>query len=533
MVLTSLMWFGELPISQCTGCILAHSQVIGSKRVSKGTVLDSTMIEQFQGSGYEALTVARLDLDDIAENTAAEKLAAAFAGSGTYLEAAHTGRVNIYASTDGLLEYNSASVIRANSVSASITLSVIAPDQWVLAGRMIASAKIIPYAVPSSALDKAISVATAMYVHAPEPTTAALIQTVLPSIKNKVLDKTEKVTRQRLEVRASSLVVRQRCDHQIDELGKALVKVSESKPQLILIVGASAISDPCDIIPAAIEKQGGRVKRLGLAVDPGNLLLLADYHGVPLLGLPGCARSIKHNGFDLLLDRIICKMEITDDWLNGLCIGGLLGEAHDRPQPRVKVAAKAQAQVAALVLAAGSSRRAGNKNKLLHMFNAKPLICSVVESVLESNVSESLVVTGHQSDQVAQAIEGYDIPVCHCPRHSEGMAHTIAVGLSQLQKYDAVIVCLADMPHISAAVINKIIASQDHLGDKILVPVYKGVRGNPVLVGRAFFDSLLQHEGDSGARFLIKQYPEKVFEVELDDESVLKDYDTPESLQKL
>ena len=97
------MWFGELPISQCTGCILAHSQVIGSKRVSKGTVLDSTMIEQFQGSGYEALTVARLDPDDIAENTAAEKLAAAFAGSGTYLEAAHTGRVNIYASTDCLL----------------------------------------------------------------------------------------------------------------------------------------------------------------------------------------------------------------------------------------------------------------------------------------------------------------------------------------------------------------------------------------------------------------------------------------------
>ena len=141
-----------------------------------------------------------------------------------------------------------------------------------------------------------------------------------------------------------------------------------------MIIGASAISDPCDIIPAAIEKQGGQVKRLGLAVDPGNLLLLADYHGVPLLGLPGCARSIKHNGLDLLLDRIVCNVEITEDWLNGLCIGGLLGEAHDRPQPRVKVTAKAQAQVAALVLAAGSSRRAGNKNKLLHLFNAKPCL---------------------------------------------------------------------------------------------------------------------------------------------------------------
>ncbi len=527
------MWFGELPVSECVGCTLAHSQTIGKERVSKGTLLDAPLLEKFHSDGYETLTVARLDADDIEENSAAEKLALAFLGSGVHVERAHTGRVNIYASNDGLLGYDTASVIATNSVSSDITIAVVAPDQWVLAGRMIASAKIIPYAVPSVDLARAISVATALNVQSPVPKTAALIQTVLPSVKGKVLDKTEKVTRQRLEIRNSSLISTIRCEHKIADLGQALAKICESEPDVILIVGASAISDQSDVIPAAVEQQGGQVKRVGLPVDPGNLLMLAELNGVPLLGLPGCARSIKHNGFDLLLDRIVCDVEITNEWLNGLCIGGLLSEAHDRPQPRVTAKSGTSTRVAAMVLAAGSSRRTGTENKLLHIYNNKPMICSVVESAQASNVAECLVVTGHESDQVMKAIESYDVQVCHCPRHAEGMAHSIAAGLSRLQSFDAVIVCLADMPHIGAETINKIISSHKNIADKIVVPVHGGVRGNPVMIGCTFYDSLLRHEGDSGARFLIKQYPEKVVEIELGDESVLKDYDTPQALQQL
>lgn len=529
------MQFGELPVSKCTGCILAHSQVIGSKRIAKGTVLDTALIEKFLSNGYKSLTVARLEAGDIEENAAAEKLAKAFGGNGTRLEKAHTGRVNIYASVDGLLEFDRASIIATNSISSGITIAVVAPDQWVLAGRMIASAKIIPYAVPSDDIDQAISVATAMHVHPPISKSAVLIQTTLASIKTKALEKTERITEQRLEARSSSLLADYRCDHQIDKLSQMLAKASESKPDIILIVGASAISDACDVIPAAVEKLGGQVRRVGLPVDPGNLLMLAEYNGVPVLGLPGCARSPKYNGFDLLLDRIVCNVEITDDWLSGLCIGGLFSEAHDRPQPRVAVKSEATSanRVAAIVLAAGSSRRAGSENKLLHLYNSKPMICTVVESVLASKVSECLVVTGHQSDQVANAVEAYDIPVCYCPRHTDGMAHTLAAGLSRLQHYDAVIVCLGDMPHVTTDVIDRIISSQQGLADKIVVPVHKGVRGNPVMFGRTFYDTLLQHEGDSGARFLIKQYPEKVIEIETGDASVLKDYDTLESLRNL
>lgn len=525
------MWFGELAISECVGCILAHSQVVDGRKIGKGTVLDVAVVEQFRQHGFEALTVAKLDAADIEENSAASRLASAVAGNGTQVELAHTGRVNIYASFDGLLAYDTASVIAVNSVSPGITISVLAPDQWVLAGRMIASAKIIPYAVPGADLEKALAVASTIRIHAPGQATAALIQTVLPSVKSKVLDKTERVTNQRLTIRSSTLIHQSRCNHQIDELSKSIAEIGDARPNIILIVGASAISDSADVIPAAVEKAGGHVRRVGLPVDPGNLLMLAEYKGIPVLGLPGCARSPSYNGFDLLLDRIVCNVEITDEWLNELCIGGLLGELHDRPQPRV--ASKSSCRIAALVLAAGSSRRAGNENKLLHLFNGNPMVCSVVEAVLASNVDDSLVVTGHQSELIMDALNEYEIELCHCSNHSEGMAHTIATGLSRLQQYDAVIVCLGDMPHVDSDAINQIIASQPHPTDKIIVPVFEGKRGNPVMVGRAFYDSLLQHTGDSGARFLIQQYPEKVVEVELSSGAILQDYDTPESLKKI
>jgi len=300
-------------------------------------------------------------------------------------------------------------------------------------------------------------------------------------------------------------------------------------------VGASAISDRRDVVPAAVVRSGGEVQRVGLPVDPGNLLMLAAINNVPVLGLPGCARSPKHNGFDLLLDKIVCGLPITDEWMNSLCIGGLLGEVHDRPQPRVMVEVEEDAppKIAALVLAAGASQRAGKVNKLLHSFNGSAMICSVVKSVLESSVLKSIVVTGHQHEEIESSLADHDIDTFNCPNYMDGMAHSIAFGLSRLEAFDAVLVCLGDRPHVISEVINRIINATPYPADKIVVPVYSGQRGNPVLIGRTFYDSLLSNEGDSGARFLIKQYPEQVLEVEVDSACILQDYDTLEALQSL
>ena len=528
------MWFGELSTQECEHCILAHSIRTDKRRISKGTVLDQATIDELLSAGYDELTVARLDDTDVGENVAARQLADVLSDNTIRAERAHTGRVNLYAEFDGLLTYDTAAVIAANSVSPDITLSVLAPDQWVLAGRMIASVKIIPYAVPLEDLDQVITSLniSACVVHRPHPSNVVLIQSRLPSVKAATLDKTRSVTEQRVQSRSSELVAELRCEHTLAGVSDSLATAIEKSPDIILIVGASAISDYRDVLPASVRQCGGTVQRVGLPVDPGNLLMLGDLNGVPVLGLPGCARSPKHNGVDLLLDRIVVGLSIDDQWLNRLCIGGLLGEVHDRPQPRVTTGESKG--VAALILAAGSSRRSGSTNKLLHHYCGKPMVCSVVESVTGSAVVDSLIVTGHQSERVVQAVESYGVNTCHCAGFMNGMAHSIATGLSQLQSYDAVLVCLGDMPHISSSIIDLIIsASSDSLTDKIIVPVHQGRRGNPVMIGRAFFDSLLQNEGDSGARNLIKMYPEQVVEVDVGSDAIFLDYDTEDALKDL
>ena len=530
------MWFGKLPVEQCAGCVLAHSARASGQRIVKGTLLDDQLIRQFTDSGVTHLVVARIDEDDVSENEAARLIASAAmdTADGVRTDKAHTGRMNIYASCDGLLNYHTDAVVAANSVSEDITLSVLAPDQWVLTGRMVASAKIIPYAVKADDLNSAVNLLsdTGLCVIKAGQGNAVLIQTVLPSVKTTTLDKTKTVTSQRLQARSLSLLQEFRCEHTPEALVECFAQAVALAPDLILIVGASAISDRKDVLPAAVELCGGSVQRVGIPVDPGNLLMLAQHGNARVLGLPGCARSPKHNGFDLLLDRLVCDLPVTDQWLNSLCIGGLLDEVHSRPQPRVAV--ENSHKVAALILAAGSSTRAGEVNKLLYQHNGTPLVCSVVESVAASKALSCVVVTGHQPQLIEQAIGEYDVETVYCPNYANGMAHSIATGLSHLQSFDAALVCLGDMPHVGREIIDQIISCSDgQVADKIVVPVHGGRRGNPVMIGKTFFDSMLQHQGDSGARHLIKQYPEQVVEVEVDSDAIFKDYDTEPALKQL
>jgi molybdenum cofactor cytidylyltransferase len=104
---------------------------------------------------------------------------------------------------------------------------------------------------------------------------------------------------------------------------------------VLLIFGASAITDRRDVIPSAIEAFGGRVDHFGMPVDPGNLLLLGARGDLPIVGAPGCARSPKENGFDWVLQRLLADVPIEAADIMGMGVGGLLMEIASRPQPRL------------------------------------------------------------------------------------------------------------------------------------------------------------------------------------------------------
>ena len=178
---------------------------------------------------------------------------------------------------------------------------------------------------------------------------------------------------------------------------------------LLIAFGASAITDENDVIPAAIRAAGGEVSHFGMPVDPGNLLLIGELDGRPVLGAPGCARSPAENGFDWVLNRLLAGLEVRREDITGMGVGGLLMEIVSRPQPREPAAVEGDKKVAAIILAAGQARRMGGPNKLTARFDGEPLVRRVAEHALKSKAGPVIVVTGHRAEEIAAALAGLDV----------------------------------------------------------------------------------------------------------------------------
>ena len=268
-----------------------------------------------------------------------------------------------------------------------------------------------------------------------------------------------------------------------------------------------------------------------MPVDPGNLLLLGELGGRPVIGAPGCARSPRENGFDWVLGRLLAGLQVGPEEISGLGVGGLLMEIASRPQPRETPEPKAP-KVAALVLAAGQGRRMGGPNKLLAEYRGRSLGRTVVDAALASRAASVTVVTGHRRADVEASLAGTAVQWVHNLDHEEGLSTSLRQGVASLaDDVDGVLVMLADMPLLTAPILDRLIAAFDPAADRlVVVPTHDGKRGNPVLWSRAFFAELQAIEGDTGARHLIGAHADAVVEVEIGPEVAL-DLDTPEALR--
>ncbi|WP_207462451.1 molybdopterin-binding/glycosyltransferase family 2 protein [Azospirillum sp. SYSU D00513] len=533
------MFFGSLPLAEAEGAVLAHSLRAGSLAFKKGRLLSAADLEALRAAGVETVVAAKLGPEDVAEDEAAERIAAALLGDGLTAGAPFTGRVNLFAAKRGLLVLDPARIDAINLCDESITVATLPAFAAVEPGQMVATVKIIPFAAPGACLDQVVREASGGGVLGLAPyraLSAALIQTRLPGLKESVLDKTLEVTRARLAALGGALVAELRCEHEEEALARTIVEIGAV--DLLLIAGASAITDRRDVLPAAIERAGGTVEHFGMPVDPGNLLLLASLDGKPVLGLPGCARSPKLNGFDWVLQRCAAGVPVTREEVMRMGVGGLLMEIPTRPLPRAgtpEAEAQRVPRIAALVLAAGRSTRMGGPNKLLAPVDGGPLITRTVDAVLASGAGPVLVVTGHMAEEVRAAVGARPVAFTHNPAFAEGLSTSLRAGLAALPgDVDGVLVCLGDMPRVSSAAIDRLIAAFNPLeGRAICVPVTGGKRGNPVLWDRAFFPEMAQAAGDTGAKHLIGRHAELVCEVPIDEPGVLYDVDTPELLAAL
>ncbi len=532
------MIFGPTPLAMAEGAILAHSVAAGGLRMKKGRYLSAQDVAALAKAGVGEVIAARLEMGDVDEDTAANAIAKACKGNGARLQAAFTGRCNLYADAPGVVVIDPGRVDRLNRLHEAITIATLAPNEAVEAGQMLATIKIIPFAAPRAAVDQAIAIAgdSAPLLHiAPyRPRRAGLIMTTLEGTKAKVLDKTSRVLRDRLERLGSELADERRCPHAAEAIALAIQAQLEQGLEPILIFGASAITDRRDEVPGGIVAAGGVIQHFGMPVDPGNLLLLAEHDGRAVIGLPGCARSPKLNGFDWVLQRLLADQPVGRDEITAMGAGGLLKEIPSRPQLRAGAAAVAPKapSIAALILAAGQSRRMGVTNKLLAEIDGKAMLARVVEVAQASQVEHIVAVTGHEADIVAAALAHYDVPVVHNPDFADGLSTSLQRGVGELaDDIDGVIVLLGDMPRIAPLHIDRLIAAFNPLeGRAICVPTYQGKRGNPVLFGSQFFAEMADVGGDSGAKHLIGEHEDDLVEVPMEDDGIFLDVDTPDAL---
>ncbi len=542
------MKFGPVPLEEARGAIMAHSQRVGERMIRKGSVLDEAALTALRETNRKEVIVARLEPGDVPEDIAADRLAQPLVSPLLARTRAATGRVNLTAEVPGLLRVDTAMINRLNTIDESLTLGTL-PDYAIVAPRdLVATVKIIPFSVPGNVLAVAEALirqaGSPLAIHPFHHLKVGLVVTELPGLKDSVTEKTIAATEQRVTQLTGSLLPPVHAPHEETPLGKALESLISQGADLLLVVGASAVVDRRDVGPSGIVRAGGEILHFGMPVDPGNLICLGRIGTRPALVLPGCARSPKLNGIDFVLTRLFAGLSVGPSDIMKMGVGGLLKEIDTRPLPREKapatrrtgVAPRSAPTIAAIVLAAGRSRRMAPHNKLLVADRTgKPMIARVVDNVLSSKTRPILVVTGHQSEQVQHALGGRPVRYVHADDYAEGLSASLKSGIAAVpEECSAALVCLGDMPLVTGRMIDRLLGTYDpDEGRLIVLPTFRGKQGNPMLWDRRFFSEILQISGDSGARFLLGKHLEVVTEVEMADDAVLRDFDTTNSLNSL
>lgn len=337
------MKFGPIPLEKAEGKVLAHhiASANGGHAFRKGRPLQRTDIDALRELGRQTVYVAELEPGDLDEDSAAYRVAQAVCGSHLTLTRPSSGRANLKAECLGVLNVDGARLLRLNEID-GVTLATLPAHAVVQPRQTVATVKIIPFALPEGAARRAEKIASGrdakscvsmiLNVLPLHPRRVSLILCGAPSARRRVIDTFEDPIQARVEALNSAIhnieyISINEDDAGEERLSEALRAAIERGTDLILMAGDTAIMDAHDLAPRAVESLGGEVICFGAPVDPGNLLMLAAIETVPVLGVPGCARSLKLNVIDLVLPRILAGESLRRGDILALGNGGLLPAA--------------------------------------------------------------------------------------------------------------------------------------------------------------------------------------------------------------
>jgi len=321
------MIFGERRLADAEGTVLAHSLTVKGHSFRKGAVLSADDLALLRAAGVEEVTVAELEAQDVGEDEAAERVAKALAGSDIVVRRAARGRCDLEAGAHGLLKVDEVMINTANGLDEAITIATLSPFSVARKGAAVATVKIIPYGVAAASVEQIearLADRPALSMARFGSKRVGLISTTTPGMKTSLIEKTRSILGDRLGRLDNRFAYDTVCRHYAPELAAAIADAFAHNLDILLLMGAAAISDRRDVVPEALVEAGGQVLRLGMPVEPGNLLMLGEWSGCPVIGLPGCVRSPARNGFDWVLERLIAGLSVTSDDIRCMGVGGYL-----------------------------------------------------------------------------------------------------------------------------------------------------------------------------------------------------------------
>ncbi len=317
-----------MPVDEAKGRILAHNITgpDGQRALRKGHRVDEAAIRTLEELGFAEVYVAEPDPDDVAEDEAAARVGRLLAGPGVEAGRSHAGRVNLTASRTGVVRVEADTLDRLNRIE-GLTVATLRTHALARAGDRVATVKVIPYALPWEAVERAEALASErqiVSVRALEPLRVGIVLVGTRGAWAGLADGLGRAIRARMERLGCTVGVPTFSPP--DELGLAeeLQKQINGGAGLVVLAGETAIMDLHDVIPRGIRAAGGRVEHLGLAMDPGHLLLLAYLREVPVIGAPGCVRGTAPDGFDAIVPRLLAGERLAGSDLQALGHGGLL-----------------------------------------------------------------------------------------------------------------------------------------------------------------------------------------------------------------
>lgn len=336
------MKFERRDLTEIEGAILAHniSDANGTRILRKGTRLSSGDIIALKELGRESVYIAELEPGDVGEADAARMSAELIRGDNIRLVGAVTGRTNLLAETMGMLQIDVDRLDRLNAVS-GFTISTLHDRSVVPERQMVASIKIIPYGISSEEMQSIREITGSEPVVSIRTLPSRRVHLMLLG-GAPILDRLESDFRgplgDRVSALGSNLIAIHRVatdgEDPVQEILHGLEALRVEPPDLLIMAGETAIMDPRDVIPTAVELAGGEVTVTGAPVDPGNLLMIAYLDNVPILGAPGCARSPQENVVDWILPRLLSGERLQHADITSMGHGGLLQEIKERPSPR-------------------------------------------------------------------------------------------------------------------------------------------------------------------------------------------------------